>query len=135
MAFCISHIGGIHPGRTACHVYVAFSPAQLQRMSCICSIHLVSVILHSETHGLNAKLGRYRRTKGKCMCNLCNENYKSVGHFLWKCPAYSKCHALFLERFKRNEGKYLSTRKAVILQGKSHFILDTELWGGGGSLQ
>ena len=34
------------------------------------------------------KLGGHRGRDGKCMCNLCGEDYESVGHFLWNCLAY-----------------------------------------------
>ena len=49
-------------------------------------------------------MGRHRGREGKYMCNLCGEDCESVGHFLWNCPVYSECRALFLEHLKNNLG-------------------------------
>ena len=32
--------------------------------------------LRSETNGLNEEFGRHRGREGKCMCNLCVEDYE-----------------------------------------------------------
>ena len=56
--------------------------------------------LPSGMHGRNEELGRHRGREGKCMCNLYGEDCESVGHFLWNCPVYSECRALFLEHLK-----------------------------------
>ena len=42
----------------------------------------------SGTHGLNEELGRHRGRAGK-ECLLCDNEYGSVNHVLWECPAYS----------------------------------------------
>ena len=54
---------------------------------------------------INEVLGRHKGREGKCMCNLCGEDCESVAHFLWNCPVYSKCRALFLEHIKNNFGE------------------------------
>ena len=43
----------------------------------------------SGTHGLNEELGRHRGRAGKKECLLCDNEYGSVNHVLWECPAYS----------------------------------------------
>ena len=62
------------------------------------------------------------------MCNLCGEDCENVGHFLWKCPAYSERCALFLEHLKRIWGKILILKSCHVVR-KSGFILRIELWG------
>ena len=42
----------------------------------------------SGTHGLNEELGQHRGRAGK-ECLLCDNEYGSVNHVLWECPAYS----------------------------------------------
>ena len=85
--------------------------------------------LRSGTHGLNEELGRHRGREGKYMCNFCGEDCGSVGHFLWNCPVYSECGALFLEHLKNYLGNKFEHFKSCDIAGKSHFILGTELWG------
>ena len=36
------------------------------------------------------------------MCNFCGEDWESVDHFLWNCPVYLECRALFLDNLKFN---------------------------------
>ena len=34
------------------------------------------------------------------ICVICAVRTESMGHFLWNCPVYSECRALFLEHLK-----------------------------------
>ena len=43
----------------------------------------------SGTHGLNEELDRHHGREGKKECLLCDNEYGSVNHVLWECPAYS----------------------------------------------
>ena len=52
-----------------------------------------------------------------------------MGHFMWNCPVYSECHALFLEYLRNNLGKEFEHFKSCNIAKKSHFILVTEIWG------
>ena len=61
---------------------------------------------------------RHRGREGKCMCNMCGEDCESVGHFLWNCPVYSECRALFLEHLKNNLGKEFEHFKSCDIAGK-----------------
>ena len=63
------------------------------------------------------------------MCNLCGEDYESVGHFLWNCPVYSRILCIIFRASKNNLWKEFEHFKSCNVAGKSHFILGTELWG------
>ena len=52
-----------------------------------------------------------------------------MGHFLWNCPVYTERRALFLVHLTNNLGKEFEHFKSCDIAGKSHFILETELWG------
>ena len=41
----------------------------------------------SGTHGLNEELGRHRGREGMKECLLCDNEFESVSHMLWECPA------------------------------------------------
>ena len=52
----------------------------------------------------------------------------SVSHVLWECPAYNICRCYFTAKLQDLYGEGFQEFQALDSQGKSSFVLGSELW-------
>ena len=72
----------------------------------------------SGTHGLNEELGRHRGRNGRTECVLCGDEWESVVHVLWECPAYKDSREEFMIKLRSilgNTSKHLIILKGLLL--------------------
>ena len=69
----------------------------------------------SGTHGLNEELGRHRGRNGRTECVLCGDEWESVVHVLWECPAYKDSREEFMIKLRSILGK--TSKHLIILKG------------------
>ena len=82
----------------------------------------------SGTHGLNEELGRHRGREGRKECLLCGDECESVSHVLWECAAYNICRSDFTAKLQDFLGEGFQDFQSLDSQGKSSFVLGSELW-------
>ena len=87
-----------------------------------------SSFFFSGTHGLNEELGRHRGREGRKECLLCSDECERVSHVLWECPAYNICRSDFTAKLQDFLGEGFHEFQSPDSQGKSSFVLGSELW-------
>ena len=96
----------------------------MQELDCCLKIRQEHIPwFRSGTHGVNEELSRHRGREGKKGCMLCEDEFESVRHTLWDCPAYySSIRAQFLLL------KLLASYAAMSSLDKASFVFGNELW-------
>ncbi len=82
----------------------------------------------SGTHGSNEELGRHRGRNGRTECVLCGNEWESVVHVLWECPAYKDSREEFMIKLRSTLGEALKDFEALHNIERASFVLGCELW-------
>ena len=77
---------------------------------------------------MNEELGRHRGREGRKECLLCGDECESVSHVLWEYLAYNICRNDFTAKLHNFLGEGFRDFQSLDSQGKSSFVLDSELW-------
>ena len=59
---------------------------------------------------------------------MCGHECESVSHVLWECPAYNICRSDFTAKLQDFLGEGFQDFQSLDSQGKSSFVLGSELW-------
>ena len=82
----------------------------------------------SGTNGLNEELGRHRGKNDDRQCKLCGDEWESVVHVLWECPAYDTFRSTFMEDLDNLLGGSFEEFSALNNFERTGFVLGCENW-------